>query len=349
MNERRGKSIALVSGKGGSGKTMVAAVVAKLLDKDNRAVLMIDSDFATAGLTYYMGLKTVKNISVGLTNISSDPHRIDTMPLEKIIQKMAGYERTRFIGVGDHRRFYKKRDSTDLRNILESLLEQVDGKFDHILFDCRGGIDKDSLSVCSLVDEILIVAETDTTSFQATQHLVDILYDNNLSDKLSGFFINKVFDDPKNFAMNGTAAFKCQYLGSIPFDLEATRSFLIGEVPTFRSNFFTQIGYSLQTYDIGFSYKSSKRKMDFRDFKGLNIRDNESMLGGLFLSFGSMSVGIPLYLSCLGAYPLSSQNFKAFLVLLIVLGIFSGLEPVRRAFGSLFTSYFRIISKLLFR
>jgi septum site-determining protein MinD len=67
------RSIAIISGKGGSGKTMVTAMIACILDhacsvlpeKNSQSILAMDADTGTAGLTYYLGLKYLENFSVG--------------------------------------------------------------------------------------------------------------------------------------------------------------------------------------------------------------------------------------------------------------------------------------------
>jgi len=346
-----GKAIAVVSGKGGSGKTMITAVLAQILDSSGKKVLVVDSDLATAGLTYYMGLKTVKNISTGLTNLVAEHEELNSTTISRITQKMEGFENSYFIGVGDHRRFYKKYDMIDFETILLGFLKEVISEYDFIIFDCRGGIDKESLLTCSVVDEILLVVETDTTSFQATQHLVDVLYDNDLSDKLSGFLVNKVFDDPRAIAMNGTAAFRSQYLGSIPFDLDATRSFLIGEIPRKHSSFSSQTAFAIEKLIPGCEVDSRLRKMEFLDFRGLNIRDRDSLLGGLMLSFATLSVGIPLLAIFYKGTELSTLDTKnlALILILMLIGFSSGIEPIRKSFGRVLSVYMKIFSKILFK
>ena len=46
-------SIALMSGKGGSGKTSLALTIASILSECDIKVLMIDCDMATNGATYF--------------------------------------------------------------------------------------------------------------------------------------------------------------------------------------------------------------------------------------------------------------------------------------------------------
>lgn len=337
------KSIAIVSGKGGSGKTMVAATLAKILDDEGKRVLLVDADFATGGLTYYMGLKTVRNISTGLTNFINHESELSNEFISNKVQKMIGFELSYFVGVGDHRRLYKYIDHENIRTTIEQFLAQSTDIYDVVLIDCRGGIDEESISVCNQVEKILIVAETDTTSFQATQHLVDVLYDNDLSEKLGGFIINKVFDDPSAMARNGTAAFKTQYLASIPFDLDATRSFLIGEIPKLNTLFARQIRFALsKAYPELISYPTL-RPLEHTDFRGMSVRDSDSSLGGMMLSFTSISLGAPLIFASIVGLELEPRVLYVGVSLLVLISIFSGIEEGRRRVGRVFSLYARFI------
>lgn len=339
------KSIAIVSGKGGSGKTMVAATMATVLDSLGHKVLLIDADFGTAGLSYYMGLNTVKNISVGLTNLSSQ-NNFNSDVLNRYSQKMKGFNTSYFIGVGDHRRYLKSSSETDIESLFQPLIKEAKKVYDFILIDCRGGIDDESLMVCNVVDDVVIVAETDTTSFQATQFLVDTLYDNDLSGKLTGFMINKVFDDPSSIARAGTASFKSQYLDSIPFDLDATKSFLIGDIPSSRSMFSSQVWSVLYKLYPDILTMPNQRPLQFSDYRGLSLRDNDSLLGGMMISFMSLGIGSILFYEQL----INAKQFEGIsslsLLMLISLSVFSGIEPARKAIGRAFNIYKGLINRL---
>lgn len=336
-------SIAIVSGKGGSGKTMVAATLAQLLDEQGR-VLLIDADLGTAGLSYYLGLNTVANISVGLTNVLDHTNSMD---VEECAQPMNGFECSRFLAVGDHRSYFERSGSTDeMTTRVSSIIESKRHQDDIVIVDCRGGIDSDSLAVCRAVDTILIVAETDTTSFQATQHLVEVLTRHNLSQKLGGFIINKVFDDPSTIARAGTASFKCQYLGSIPFDLEATKRFLLGELPSRNGMFTTQVWHAAYKLLPEIIRRPSVAQLSFEDFRSLSIRDNNSVLGGMILSLISLGTGTVLLLQNLGLTQLSRFEDGILLQSLIATAVVAGIEPIRRLFGRAFSLYAGALTKI---
>lgn len=342
------KCISIVSGKGGSGKTMIAATMASVLDSLGFKVLLIDADYGTAGLTYYMGLNTVKNISVGLTNLASG-YDILEKDIERCSQPMRGFKNSNFIGVGDHKRHLKSPKEIDLNKFFTQLVNVSKTLADFILIDCRGGIDDESIAVCRAVDDVVIVAETDTTSFQATQYLVDILYDYDLSFKIAGFLINKVFDDPSTIARAGTSSFKSQYLESVPFDLEATKSFLVGELPNLRSMFSSQVRHALYKLMPDKVKEPSLRSLSFSDYRRLSIRDNDSLLGGMMISFTTLGLGMVLIFSEFSSLEISRREYRISLTALVVLAIFSGLEPARRAIGKLLSFYKNGITRIFFR
>jgi septum site-determining protein MinD len=339
------KSIAVVSGKGGSGKTMITATMAAILDSMGYKVLLVDADYGTAGLTFYMGLNTVTNISVGLTNLSSQG-AFDSKLLNKYSQKMNGFINSDFVGIGDHRRYLRSSAETDVEGLFLRIIDDSKEKYDFILIDCRGGIDAESLMVCKAVDEVIIVAETDTTSFQATQYLVETLYDNDLSDKLSGFMINKVFDDPSSISRAGTASFKSQYLDSIPFDLDATKSFLVGDLPSLRSMFASQIGYVLYKLYPENIKKPARRSLDFNDYRGLSLRDNDSLLGGMMISFTCLALGTILIFDQLLLIEMSRNLVNGAIGAIISLSVFSGIEPARRGVGRVVSAYRNLVLKV---
>ncbi|MEZ9762345.1 ParA family protein [Vibrio splendidus] len=286
MDSKQSKTIAVVSGKGGSGKTMLTATMAKVLDESGFSVLLIDADFGTAGLTYYLGLNEVSNISVGLTNLFSNVEKT-SLTYDKVIEPLSSYSNTDFIGVGDHRRYKKNGESDFFHEYFDAFINKIneEKKYDYIIVDCRGGIDEESLTVCKSASDIIIVAETDTTSFQATQFLVDTLYDNGVSDKLTGFFVNKVFDDPSILIRNGVVSFKTTCLSSIPFDLDSIKSFIVGEVPKLNSIYTNQIWHGLFNAKVFSGINKPKLNMlQTNQFSIFSFKDRSTTLGSYLIS-----------------------------------------------------------------
>ena len=169
-------AIAFVSGKGGSGKTMIAAVATRILNGAGRPVVLVDGDVATGGLTYYLGLKRLRNTGRGMSTIaeavlhetSSDipigrSNEAISALVRQALQPILDWPAAEFLGVGDHRRLYRLVEkSPSLFGRLAFLIINV-LKLDTtkaVIVDCRGGIDSDSLDVCRAVEDIVLVVET---------------------------------------------------------------------------------------------------------------------------------------------------------------------------------------------
>jgi flagellar biosynthesis protein FlhG len=219
-----------------------------------------------------------------------------------------------------------------------------------MVIDCRGGIDEESVSVCRAVDDIILVVESDTTSFQSTQHLVEILSEYELSHKIVGFIINKVFDDPSAIARNGTSVFKSQYLYSIPFEINATKQFLIGEIPEVESLFGIHVWAALnKAYD--FVSEPPVRPWSFKQFSEATISGNESAIGGTFLSALIMTFSFFLFFNLFfynGSFFRSSFNLQITAIFLSILGFLGSLEPFRKIIGFTIKAYVRLTKKIIF-
>src|SRR5687768_1257607 len=116
------RSIAVVSGKGGSGKTMVCAVLGLVLDELGHRVVIFDADTGTAGMTYYLGLKLVSNTRVGLANLATASNIKDAAIRNRVLQKIVGFSHGEFLGIGDHRRLEKYTPAVKLPELLTDVL-----------------------------------------------------------------------------------------------------------------------------------------------------------------------------------------------------------------------------------
>ena len=217
-----------------------------------------------------------------------------------------------------------------------------------ILVDCRGGIDDEVLSIGEAVDEILLIVEPDTTSFQATQHLVDVLTDAGLGKKIKGFIINKVFDNPSAVARNGSGVFGGEYLASIPFDIESMRSFLIGDIPKENTMYCTHIWHALHKAYPRLVQKPTKRELDFNEYSETSTINPSSDMGGFFISFSTLAIGI------VGLIGILEQNIfksdKSIIVILatiLFLALANGSRTIRVLIGTGIKQYMYFLKKVL--
>lgn len=169
------RSLAFVSGKGGVGKTTLAANIAKLVSSKCVNVLLIDLDFQNTGSTslfcriYQFGQHTTSVFDI----IEYDS--VDFVHVMKISDSLF------FLPAVDPRsppRTIRMKDPGQLREQLSSLLDQLHQQQSIELFvlDCHGGIDDVSIATASLCDYSIVVTEPDSVTFSGTLGLIDHYY-----------------------------------------------------------------------------------------------------------------------------------------------------------------------------
>lgn len=287
------KTIAIMSGKGGSGKTSICVTIAKSLSIQDKRVLLIDGDTGTCGMTYYLGLNLVQNKKVGLLDFQKTK-----LTFDNVIQEFEKDDNIYFIGLGDYRKY--NRDNENSHRIADSIqyiINKSYSNFDFVIVDCRGGIDKESLNVAKIVDDIIFVVEPDTTSFQATQHLSETLSDYNLAYKIKGFVINKVFDNPEAVARHGSGVFGGKFFGAIPFDIQAMRSFLVGDTVSHKSLYFSHIWKAFYMAYPSMIQEVPFKTLNSNEYNKTTTINPNSQIGNLFIGFLSILLIIILILS----------------------------------------------------
>lgn len=347
------QTYAIVSGKGGSGKTMVAVAIAQGLASTGAKVLIVDADLGTGGLTYYLTFDTFSHARVGISDAllkGVDKARLigeaarSTRKSEEII----GLENIRLIPVGDQRRIQDV-PAEIFGGAARSIIENA-RSFDVIVFDCRGGIDAQSLAVCALCEHIILIVETDATSIKASQHLTDVLAECGLKSKVSGFILNKAMDDPTSIARSANTFFGTNYLGAIPFDIDATRCYIQGKIPSQSSLFSRHVRSILSRSPFFVAEYLGVRTLTPEEFGTVSLRSPEARFGSLLI--GTIAIYAAIGFSLLIAspsYPLDQflspitavYIYVALSVLLVILGLS---ERVKEALGRAFRVYNRIIT-----
>lgn len=351
------KSFAIVSGKGGSGKTLVAVAMAQALANLQYKILLVDADFGTGGLTYYLTFTVFSNSRIGLSEFhhTEQAFSLDGMicsPRPESLDRNEELGLVRLVPTGDQRAI-EPLDGQTLQRMMNDILQEAATEFDYIIVDCRGGIDPQSIGVCSSCDAIVIVAETDATSIQATQHLVDVLSKNDLKRKVRGFVLNKVMDDPIPLAKAATSFFRSEYLGSIPFDIDATRCYIQGELPKASSLFSRHVRYSLSNLlQSARSYRVT-RILRSDEFSTVTLRSPETRLGGAFFGMVAIYIAVISIMVAFGGLEVKLTykellNLVAFGAVFYSLLVFGSLsDGMKQAVGRIFSVYRSILTKLL--
>ncbi|MET1072536.1 MAG: P-loop NTPase [Umezawaea sp.] len=336
----RGRVIAVMSGKGGSGKTMVATTIARMLSDEDHHVLLVDGDLGTGGLSYYLALNYVRNIRNGLTDLLlGDVVNVEELRSRQLQRVTFGpsSDNAQFLPVGDFRKLRNVPSKPPVANRLEMLLSHIKAilmsEKTTMIVDCRGGVDEETFAIGRVVDDIILVSEPDTTSFPATRHLAESLSDEGMGHKITGFILNKAFEDPTVVLRNGTSSFGAQPLGAVPFDPVATRAFLVGELPPASSAFRVHVADALaRLYPHDVSPPNRERLYRPEQYAALGLTSPASTRGGYALAMVALVLGSVLLVGEV-AGGLNTTTEVGGVTVLAWVAVLAGVESFRKLVG----------------
>jgi ATPases involved in chromosome partitioning len=208
------KIISVISGKGGTGKSLFTAVLGNCLSKEHCKVLIVDMDIHVRGLTIllskYIGAEKGLSVTDCLEKKGYDndfatyrfqeceilPSVIDIgKPLSKDIENEA------------------------IETFLKKLNNYILGRYDIVLLDCRSGLDDSLVKIVRFSDFVISVSEDDDVCLQSNSNLVNYLrFRENISNIYTvinkGRRITRKTDIDRK--INDIFDFNC--IGVIPFD-----------------------------------------------------------------------------------------------------------------------------------
>jgi uncharacterized protein YjbI with pentapeptide repeats/MinD-like ATPase involved in chromosome partitioning or flagellar assembly len=263
--------IAFASGKGGTGKTLLASCLGYALIRSGHRVLMIDADPATDGLSLFLlgmdGMRQVGSFkeSNTFTGVLRQYQQTGQIQWEayKINRSWSDEE-------GGHGVFYDTIISgkglygdpvsgpvvPDLdRSTFDAAVRELfasvtaSNQYDYVIVDTRGGFAFESTDVCALANSFVVVTEADATSFYQDRNLVrrisDAAQQMNAKPLLRSFIVNKTseweFTDPKadlrkveqSFRLEIEKEFPVKFLDTypVPLDIEALKAYKTQRIP----------------------------------------------------------------------------------------------------------------------
>ena len=168
-----------VLGKGGAGKTVVSALIARaLLDQGRRPVLLVDAD-PTGGLAWATGVGMERSLGevrealirdAGEPGISSEElgARVDWMALEALVERP--HWSLLAMGRTDSRGCF-----CPVNTILRQALGVLMSSYAAVVLDAEAGLEQVSRQIVQGVDVALVVTDGSLRGLQAAQQIAVLL------------------------------------------------------------------------------------------------------------------------------------------------------------------------------
>lgn len=150
--EKTAHCIAVISGKGGVGKTFITANLAASLSSMGRRILVVDADLGLANLDVVLGVDpqfTIQDVFQGIRSLDDvllhTAQGFDLLPAGSALPESSVF-------------------TTSLVENITSIINSLEHCYDIILFDAGTGVGDVVLFFASLAHEILLVATPEPTS-----------------------------------------------------------------------------------------------------------------------------------------------------------------------------------------
>lgn len=213
--------IIAIAGKGGTGKTTIAALIVRLLKEAKKgSILAVDAD-PNSNLADSLGLTVKETIGSILDNMPKDPQKIP-----------AGMTKDRFIEY-QVQTTVSEGDGFDLiamgrpegpgcycyvNNVLRNTVGALIKDYDFIVIDNEAGLEHFSRRTTRSADTLVVVSDPTGVGLKSAQRIAALVKELGIKSNKSFLLINR--DDVKKKPA-GTAL---DYLGSLPLDEQIVRA-----------------------------------------------------------------------------------------------------------------------------
>lgn len=273
------KSLALLSGKGGSGKTTIALSIASMLASCGIKILLIDCDLITNGATYFYESKLTDNNrkiisfhkilskdSVENYQVLNINQYMDFIPsvIEIIEENAESY-------------VYPKNTDSKLLDFNNTFCEH----YDVVLYDCQAGYTDILKLLLPLVDANLVVMEADAISSSSIRSLY-LKIDNILNGKKVYQIFNKTSKEEYAIYSKVSGETVFTNIETVKFDWKMRKAFSLTQIPNIER---ISAEYSEQIYNIcKILFKDEKFQEKLEKYKAviqLNQAQEEAKLSEL--------------------------------------------------------------------
>ena len=175
-----------VCGKGGVGKTTVAALIARRLAQQGARCLLVDADHA-GGLEVALGLTARRTLNDVRLDALAQLRARDTSRTPDLaaaidyalLASLVEQDRMAFLALG---RPEEDGCFCSVNTVLRRALQLLTGDFDVTLVDAEAGIEQINRDVVGHVEHLLVVADTSVKALRVAEIVADVARRRSLAD-----------------------------------------------------------------------------------------------------------------------------------------------------------------------
>lgn len=236
--------INVISGKGGTGKTLLTAVLAETLSTMGKRVLVIDMDIFVRGLTallYFQKGEAIKIISNDEWSVSdffknskqhNDKGNGYSDPSANIaICKYRSFDVVPSVASVDELLKYNLLPASfqEASTVLNAIIKKIPDEYEYIFLDSRAGYDSLIAATHRVSNISLCVEEDDNISMITSENLISQLKEDSGGSNVPSATILQIKNKARE-TQSGNSGMGVNFLGAIPFDADVMKSF---GTPTF--------------------------------------------------------------------------------------------------------------------
>lgn len=224
-----GKSIALISGIGGCGKTTISLLLTKLLSNTNKKVLYIDCDFSTFGATCFF-----ERYIEDKDNILTAEELFFKGKTNYISKQILNIEKNIFF-IPTYTYFPNNNEINKKIRFNETIYKELLNKYDVIIFDCQAGYSEINNQITKYSNKNLLILEANAMNSSATRLLHSQL--SKQLDKNNTYqLFNKLTEEEYKMYSSISDSFLFTNIGSIKDDWNIKKSFVTMNLINIDSN-----------------------------------------------------------------------------------------------------------------
>ncbi len=225
----KGKTIA-ITGKGGSGKTTLAAILTSILAKNqNHKVLSIDAD-SSINLPYALGVEPKQTVAEIRRQIIENPESRTEMknkPMQNVMEDALE------IGDGFGLLVMGRPEGPGcfcaINNLLRYGIDNLSKQFDITLIDCEAGPEQVNRRVVDHVDVLIIVTDASIRGARVAGSIMEVIQnDKSIQPGCTGLVINRLKGEDK-LIREKAAQWGLEIFGTIPEDEHIAKYDAVGK------------------------------------------------------------------------------------------------------------------------